>query len=91
MITATTTIQNDPNQRKDSFKDLYNNAFGRDVALLGAKNDWSFETITSVIAQGVRDGVAIVDHLDPNDARIPPIWGNFPPWTICWASRTRLR
>jgi hypothetical protein len=68
---------NDPNQRKDSFKDLYNNAFGRDVALLGAKNDRSFETITSVIAQGVRDGVAIVDHLDPNDARIPSNLGQF--------------
>lgn len=52
----------DPNQRRDSFRDLYNNELGRLIAVIAVRNGWSDSQMADVVAEAVRRNVAIVDQ-----------------------------
>ena len=59
----------DPHQRRDSFRDLWNNGIGREIGKLAVDNDWTNDQVADYVHRAVTQGVAIIDRLA--DSRIP--------------------
>ncbi|MBZ0148532.1 MAG: hypothetical protein K8F62_13465 [Pseudorhodoplanes sp.] len=63
------TQPHDPHQRRDSFRDLWNNGIGREIGSLAVHNSWTNEQIAAYAGRAISQGIAIVDRLA--DPRIP--------------------